>query len=145
MQNPGAESVQRSLEPKLPRIGCMVVGDRVARVSKLINCYVKNSLNSIKLDSDKSFDNYLVRITVDNAAYELLLTGSSEGDNEKWRSTIYPNVGVVIVCFSVPVTVIAVVNAIIGMSSKKEFAAKDRKIALFGLIGTHVQLLIGLI
>jgi hypothetical protein len=43
------------------------------------------------------------------------------------------------------VLVIAVINAIIGMFSKKEFTAKDRKIALFGLIGTHVQLLIGLI
>jgi hypothetical protein len=43
------------------------------------------------------------------------------------------------------VLVIAVINAIIGMSSKKEFTAKDRKIALFGLIGAHVQLLIGLI
>ena len=43
------------------------------------------------------------------------------------------------------VLVIAVVNTIIGMSSKKEFTAKDRKIALFGLIGIHVQLLIGLI
>jgi len=43
------------------------------------------------------------------------------------------------------VLVIAVINAVIGMSSKKEFTAKDRKIALFGLIGTHIQLLIGLI
>ncbi|MFV7235190.1 hypothetical protein [Flavobacterium sp. ZB4R12] len=43
------------------------------------------------------------------------------------------------------VLVIAVVNSFIGMSSKKEFTAKDRKIALFGLIGTHTQLLIGLI
>jgi hypothetical protein len=41
--------------------------------------------------------------------------------------------------------VVAVVNAFIGMFSKKEFTAKDRKIALFGLIGTHTQLLIGLI
>ncbi|MBP6182710.1 hypothetical protein [Flavobacterium sp.] len=41
--------------------------------------------------------------------------------------------------------VVAVVNSFIGMSSKKEFASKDRKIALFGLIGTHTQLLIGLI
>jgi hypothetical protein len=31
------------------------------------------------------------------------------------------------------------------MSSKKEFTAKDRKIALFALIGTHIQLLVGLI
>ena len=43
------------------------------------------------------------------------------------------------------VLVIAVINAVIGMSSKKEFTAKDRKIALFGLIGTHIQLLFGLI
>jgi hypothetical protein len=41
--------------------------------------------------------------------------------------------------------VIAVVNSFIGMASKKEFTAKDRKIAIFGLIGTHTQLLIGLI
>lgn len=41
--------------------------------------------------------------------------------------------------------VIAVVNSFIGMASKKEFTAADRKIALFGLIGTHTQLLIGLI
>lgn len=41
--------------------------------------------------------------------------------------------------------VIAVVNSLVGMSSKKEFTPTDRKIALFGLIGIHVQLLIGLI
>lgn len=41
--------------------------------------------------------------------------------------------------------VIAVVNAFIGLASKKEFTARDRKIAIFGLIGTHTQLLIGLI
>jgi hypothetical protein len=41
--------------------------------------------------------------------------------------------------------ILAVVNAIIGFTSKKEFTAKDRKIALFGLIGSHVQLLVGLI
>jgi len=40
---------------------------------------------------------------------------------------------------------VAVVNAIIGLTSKKDFTAKDRKIALFALIGTHTQLLIGLI
>jgi len=41
--------------------------------------------------------------------------------------------------------VVAVINSIIGLVSKKEFTAKDRKIAIFGLIGTHTQLLIGLI
>jgi hypothetical protein len=41
--------------------------------------------------------------------------------------------------------VVAVVNALIGFTSKKEFTANDRKIALFGLIGAHVQLLVGLI
>ncbi len=38
-----------------------------------------------------------------------------------------------------------VVNAFIGKSSHKEFTAKDRKIALFGLIAAHIQLLVGLI
>lgn len=41
--------------------------------------------------------------------------------------------------------VVAVVNAAIGMTSKKEFTGKDRKIALFGLIATHIQLVVGLI
>lgn len=41
--------------------------------------------------------------------------------------------------------VFTVVNSFVGMSSKKEFTAKDRKIALFGLIATHIQLLVGLI
>ena len=41
--------------------------------------------------------------------------------------------------------VIVVVNAVIGVFSKKEFTDKDRKIALFGLIATHLQLVFGLI
>jgi NADH:ubiquinone oxidoreductase subunit 2 (subunit N) len=41
--------------------------------------------------------------------------------------------------------VIAVINAFIGLSSKKEFTGKDRKIALFALIFTHIQLLFGLV
>jgi len=41
--------------------------------------------------------------------------------------------------------VVVVVNSAIGLSSKKEFTAKDRKIALFGLIATHIQLVIGLV
>ena len=41
--------------------------------------------------------------------------------------------------------VVAVVNALIGFFSKKDFTAKDRKIGLFGLIVTHIQLLIGIV
>lgn len=41
--------------------------------------------------------------------------------------------------------VFAVVNSALGSTSAKEFTAKDRKIALFGLIGTHIQFLLGLI
>lgn len=40
--------------------------------------------------------------------------------------------------------IIAVVNAIFGLVSKKEFTPKDRKIGLFGLIGIHIQLLVGM-
>lgn len=43
------------------------------------------------------------------------------------------------------VLVIAIVNSLIGITSKKEFTAKDRKIAMFALIGAHIQLLVGLI
>jgi len=41
--------------------------------------------------------------------------------------------------------VVAIVNAIIGSVSNKEFSSKDRKIALFGLIAIHIQLLVGLV
>ncbi|RTY88417.1 hypothetical protein [Flavobacterium sp. RSP15] len=43
------------------------------------------------------------------------------------------------------VLVVAVVNSLIGMFSKKEFTSKDRKIALFGLIAIHIQLVVGVI
>lgn len=43
------------------------------------------------------------------------------------------------------VLVIAVVNSVIGMASKKDFTSKDRKVALFALIAMHTQLLVGLI
>jgi uncharacterized membrane protein len=41
--------------------------------------------------------------------------------------------------------VVAVVNALLGYSSKRGFTATDRKISLFALIFAHVQLLVGLI
>jgi len=43
------------------------------------------------------------------------------------------------------IIIIAVVNAIIGLSSKKEFNAKDLRISLFALIASHIQLIIGFI
>ncbi len=43
------------------------------------------------------------------------------------------------------VLIIAVFNSLIGVVSKKEFMAKDRKIALIGLATIHTQLLIGLV
>lgn len=39
----------------------------------------------------------------------------------------------------------AALNSLIGYLNKKEFTSRDRKIALFGLIGVHVQLVIGLV
>lgn len=41
--------------------------------------------------------------------------------------------------------IIAVVNSLVGFYTKKEFTAKDRKIAIFGLVVIHIQLLVGLI
>jgi len=43
------------------------------------------------------------------------------------------------------ILIVAVVNAIIGFTSKKEFKNKDLRISLFALITAHIQLLIGLI
>ena len=43
------------------------------------------------------------------------------------------------------VLVFAVVNAIIGLSSKKDFKEKDLRIPLFTLIVSHIQLIIGII
>ena len=42
------------------------------------------------------------------------------------------------------ILVLAVVNAIIGLSSKKEFVNKDLRLGLFTLIFSHIQLLVGL-
>jgi hypothetical protein len=43
------------------------------------------------------------------------------------------------------ILVFAVVNAIIGLNSKKEFTDKDLRISLFTLIVAHIQLIIGFI
>ena len=43
------------------------------------------------------------------------------------------------------ILIIAVVNAIIGVTSNKEFQEKDLRIPLFALIIAHIQLLIGLV
>lgn len=43
------------------------------------------------------------------------------------------------------VLVIAVVNSIVGLASKKDFTEKDRKIGLFALIAIHIQLVIGFV
>lgn len=40
---------------------------------------------------------------------------------------------------------VAVVNSFIGFLSKNEFTAKDKKIALYALIATHIQIVVGLI
>lgn len=43
------------------------------------------------------------------------------------------------------ILVIAGINALIGYSSKKTFGNKDLRISLFGLILSHIQLVLGLI
>ncbi len=40
---------------------------------------------------------------------------------------------------------LASINSLIGLITKKEFGAKDFRVALFGLIFTHTQVLIGII
>lgn len=41
--------------------------------------------------------------------------------------------------------VICVVNAIMGYMSKRKYTDRDRKINLFGLVVSHIQLLLGLL
>jgi hypothetical protein len=41
--------------------------------------------------------------------------------------------------------VFATANAFFGLNAKSVFTAKDKKIALFALIATHIQLLVGLV
>ena len=41
--------------------------------------------------------------------------------------------------------VVAVINSFIGLLSVKEFTDKDRRIALFGLLATHIQFVIGIV
>ena len=43
------------------------------------------------------------------------------------------------------ILVVAIINALVGKSSGRDFGAKDLRISLFGLIFSHIQLLIGLI
>ena len=43
------------------------------------------------------------------------------------------------------ILIIAVINAIIGFTSKKEFKTKDLRISLFALITAHIQLIFGFI
>lgn len=43
------------------------------------------------------------------------------------------------------ILIVAVINAFMGISSKRGFEEKDRKISLFALIFCHIQLLLGLI
>lgn len=47
--------------------------------------------------------------------------------------------------FVLLILIIAVANAIIGFATNKKFVSKDLRISLFGLIFTHLQLLIGMI
>lgn len=41
--------------------------------------------------------------------------------------------------------IIAIINSVTGLSSKREFLPKDRKIALFALIAAHIQFVFGLV
>lgn len=39
---------------------------------------------------------------------------------------------------------VAVINSFIGLSAKNEFKPKDRRIAMFALIASHIQLVLGM-
>lgn len=43
------------------------------------------------------------------------------------------------------ILIYVVINAIVGLTQKKEFTHKDFRLGLFALIGTHLQLIIGFV
>ena len=43
------------------------------------------------------------------------------------------------------VLVIAIINAFLGLSSKRNFTSKDRSLSLIALILSHIQLVVGLV
>lgn len=43
------------------------------------------------------------------------------------------------------IIIVAIINAFVGMSSKKSFQANDLKLSLWALIAAHIQLIIGII
>ena len=43
------------------------------------------------------------------------------------------------------ILIVAVINALLGYTGKKEYSAKDFRVSLFTLIVSHIQLLLGLI
>jgi len=47
--------------------------------------------------------------------------------------------------FALILVVVAIVVAIIGWSSTREFSANNKKLALFALIAAHIQFLLGLV
>ncbi len=61
---------------------------------------------------------------------------------------MYPfiqNIHSVLAFFVLGLLLIALLNALTGFSKKKAFSAGDRKIALFALIATHIQFIVGLV
>ncbi|AWI24970.1 hypothetical protein [Flavobacterium pallidum] len=46
---------------------------------------------------------------------------------------------------AITLLLIAIISSVIGLTSKKDFTPASRKVALFGLIGLHIQFLIGII
>jgi len=47
--------------------------------------------------------------------------------------------------FTLLILILAVLNSLVGYFAKKEFSSKDLRIALFALIFSHIQFLIGII
>ena len=59
--------------------------------------------------------------------------------------TLLKNIHSYWVCLVLLILIIGIFNAIAGKIKGKDFESKDLRLSLFGLIFTHIQLLIGLI
>jgi len=61
------------------------------------------------------------------------------------KTSLYLSEVFLCIILVVLVVTLATINALIGFFTKREYVPKDFRISLFGLIVTHLQLLIGII
>jgi hypothetical protein len=124
---------------KLPSFGIMDFGAsyRLPIGQKTNNLYFRGNINNL-------FDKKYISELSTN-----IKSGDADADGEKYYGVDTANQGFMLhsgwAYITLIVLVVAVINAIIGLTSKKDYKDKDLRISLFSLIVSHIQLIIGII